>query len=140
MKITTVGLDLAKNVFQVHAINSASEVVCERRRFAVCRCEGFSSSLIPMPGPRDRGVRDQPLLGARDYQAWPRGAPDASGLCEALRQARQDRCGRCRGDLRGGEASHNAVCRDRNRPISRRRWRYTAHGTCSSNSAHSWST
>ena len=30
MKITTVGLDLAKNVFQVHAINSASEVVVKK--------------------------------------------------------------------------------------------------------------
>jgi len=30
MQITTVGLDLAKNVFQVHAINSASEVVVKK--------------------------------------------------------------------------------------------------------------
>ncbi len=29
MEITTVGLDLAKNVFQVHAINSAGKVVEE---------------------------------------------------------------------------------------------------------------
>jgi len=27
MKITTVGVDLAKNVFQVHAINDAGEVI-----------------------------------------------------------------------------------------------------------------
>jgi transposase len=30
MEITTIGLDLAKNVFQVHAINSASEVVVKK--------------------------------------------------------------------------------------------------------------
>src|SRR5665213_2969353 len=30
MDITTIGLDLAKNVFQVHAINSAGEVVVRR--------------------------------------------------------------------------------------------------------------
>jgi transposase len=30
MEITTIGLDLAKNVFQVHAINSASNVVVKR--------------------------------------------------------------------------------------------------------------
>lgn len=30
MQITTIGLDLAKNVFQVHAINSASEVVVKK--------------------------------------------------------------------------------------------------------------
>ncbi|HUT50767.1 MAG TPA: IS110 family transposase, partial [Alphaproteobacteria bacterium] len=30
MKITTVGLDLAKNVFQVHAIDEAGEVIVRR--------------------------------------------------------------------------------------------------------------
>jgi transposase len=30
MEITTIGLDLAKNVFQVHAINSASNVVLKK--------------------------------------------------------------------------------------------------------------
>ena len=30
MEITTIGLDLAKTVFQVHAINSASEVVVKK--------------------------------------------------------------------------------------------------------------
>ncbi len=30
MKITTIGLDLAKNVFQVHGIDAAGEVVVRR--------------------------------------------------------------------------------------------------------------
>ena len=30
MQITTVGLDLAKNVFQIHATNAAGEVVVRR--------------------------------------------------------------------------------------------------------------
>src|SRR5665213_1778891 len=30
MEITTIGLDLAKNVFQVHAVNGASEVVVKK--------------------------------------------------------------------------------------------------------------
>ncbi len=30
MKITTVGLDLAKNVFQIHAIDEAGEVIVGR--------------------------------------------------------------------------------------------------------------
>ena len=30
MEITTIGLDLAKTVFQVHAVNSASEVVVKK--------------------------------------------------------------------------------------------------------------
>ncbi len=32
MKITTIGLDLAKNVFQVHGIDAAGEVVVRRGR------------------------------------------------------------------------------------------------------------
>ncbi len=31
MSITTVGLDLAKNVFQVHGINAAGDVIVRRR-------------------------------------------------------------------------------------------------------------
>jgi hypothetical protein len=34
MEITTVGLDLAKNVFQVHAISSTGEVVVRRALLA----------------------------------------------------------------------------------------------------------
>jgi len=39
MEITTVGLDLAKSVFQVHAINGAGEVVVRKtiRRAQVLR-------------------------------------------------------------------------------------------------------
>ena len=39
MEITTIGLDLAKNVFQVHAINGAGEVVARKamRRAQVLR-------------------------------------------------------------------------------------------------------
>ena len=46
MNITTVGLDLAKNVFQVHGINAAGEVVVRRRlrRSQVC---AFFADLEP---------------------------------------------------------------------------------------------
>jgi transposase len=36
MEITTIGLDLAKNVFQVHGINGAGEVVV-RKTCGACR-------------------------------------------------------------------------------------------------------
>ncbi len=46
MDITTVGLDLAKNVFQVHGINAAGDVIVRRRlrRGRVC---GFFAGLAP---------------------------------------------------------------------------------------------
>jgi transposase len=31
MKITTIGLDLAKQVFQIHGVNEAGDVVVKRR-------------------------------------------------------------------------------------------------------------
>ena len=36
---------------------------------------------------------------------------DASGLCEALYSPAEERRGGCGGDLRGGDAAHDAVCR-----------------------------
>src|SRR5262249_51327196 len=48
------------------------------------------------------GVRDGTLLGAGVACAWARGASDAGAIREGLRQAQQERCGGCGGDLRGG--------------------------------------
>ena len=64
MEITTIGLDLAKNVFQVHAIDARGRSCCPqgaapRAGAAVLR------SGSPVSG-RHGGVRDEPLLGARD--------------------------------------------------------------------------
>jgi transposase len=46
MEITTVGLDLAKNVFQVHAIGSTGEVVV-RRSLRPAQVIPFISKLPP---------------------------------------------------------------------------------------------
>ena len=46
MEITTVGLDLAKNVFQVHAISSTSEVVV-RRALRRAQLKPFFGKLAP---------------------------------------------------------------------------------------------
>jgi len=44
--MTTVGLDLAKNVFQVHGINAAGEVIV-RRRLRRTRVREFFADLKP---------------------------------------------------------------------------------------------
>ena len=41
MQITTIGLDIAKNVFQVHGIDATEKVVV-RKNFAAARCWRFS--------------------------------------------------------------------------------------------------
>src|SRR6516162_3320959 len=59
-----------------------------------------------------RSLRIITPLVARDQSAWPHGPPDATCLCEALRQATEERCDGRRGNLRGSEATDDArACR-----------------------------
>jgi transposase len=69
MKITTVGLDLAQSVFQVHAVDSDGNVVVRRtlRRAQVLAVLQADAAL---PG-RDGSVRDVALLGAGAEQIRP---------------------------------------------------------------------
>src|SRR4029453_17113809 len=66
----------------------------------------YAGSVVLQPAAALRrwngGVWDGALLGARVASAWPRGAADAGAIREGLRQAQQERCGGCCGDLRGG--------------------------------------
>ena len=61
MQITTIGLDIAKNVFQVHGIDAAEKVVVRKqlRRGQVLE---FFKALPPLPY-RHGSLRDIPLLG-----------------------------------------------------------------------------
>lgn len=43
-----------------------------------------------------------------DGAIWPYRSPDSAGLCEAVREAAEERRVRCRSDLRGGAAADNA--------------------------------
>ena len=106
-KISTIGLDLAKNVFQVHGVDASGEVVLRRqlRRGAV---EKFFAAAAALPGGHG-SLRQRASLGAGDRRLWPRGAADAAGLCEALREAEQERWPGCGSDLRGGGPADDAV-------------------------------
>ena len=68
MEITTIGLDLAKNVFQVHAISSTGEVVV-RRALRRAQVLPFFSKLPPCLV----GVLDW----SRDREAVLREAPES---------------------------------------------------------------
>jgi transposase len=82
--VTTIGLDIAKSVFQVHGVDAAGQVVIRRqlkRRYVLAffhlvGIEACASS----------------HYWSRELQALGR-AIDAAGLCEALRQAAEERCG-----------------------------------------------
>ena len=45
MQVTTIGLDIAKNVFQVHGIDAAEKVVV-RRQLRRARCWSSSKSCL----------------------------------------------------------------------------------------------
>ena len=68
MDITIVGLDLAKNVFQVHGVDAAGDVIVRRRlrRAQVCGFfAGLEPCLIGMEacGPAHFWARDLVALG-----------------------------------------------------------------------------
>ena len=61
MQITTIGLDIAKNVFQVHGIDAAEKVVV-RKRLRRRQVLEFFQSVAAVPD-RHGGLRHGPLLG-----------------------------------------------------------------------------
>jgi transposase len=66
--ITTIGLDIAKSVFQVHGIDAAGNVLIRRqlkRRYVLAFFEKLS---VPR---RDRGVCHLASLVAPAQGAWP---------------------------------------------------------------------
>ncbi len=69
MEITTVGIDLAKSIFQVHAVDAAGHVVVRKARAgagpAVLR------QAAAMPG-RHGGVRHGAPLGPGAHELGPR--------------------------------------------------------------------
>jgi transposase len=60
MQVTTIGLDIAKNVFQVHGVDAAEQVVV-RKQLRRSQVLAFFKALPPC---RHGGLRDGSLLGA----------------------------------------------------------------------------
>ena len=91
MQISTIGLDIAKNVFQVHGIDAAEKVVVRkrlRRRQVLEFFKALPPCLIGMEACATAHYWARELT-----KAWPPGAADASEGREGLRQAQQKRCG-----------------------------------------------
>ena len=102
MQITTIGLDIAKNVFQVHGIDAAEKVVVRKqlRRSQVLEFfRALPSCLIGMEacatahywarGLTKLGHRVR-LMPAKDVKAYVKrnknDAADAEAICEAVRR------------------------------------------------------
>src|SRR5215831_7708087 len=102
MQITTIGLDIAKNVFQVHGIGAAERVVVRkqlRRSQVIAFFEALSPCLIGMEACANahhwaRALvklgHDVRLMPAKDVKAYVKrnknDAADAAACCEAARR------------------------------------------------------
>jgi transposase len=86
--ITTLGLNIAKSVFQVHGIDAEGNVVRRqlKRRYVLV----FFHKLPPCLVGIEACASSQHW--SRELQALGHTAADAAGLCEALCEATQERC------------------------------------------------
>lgn len=94
----TVGLDLAKNVIQVHGADGSGRPVLRKklRRAQVLEFFGqFPSCVFAM-----EACGGAHFWTPGDSPAGSRGAADPARLREALREAAEERCRGCRGDAR----------------------------------------
>jgi transposase len=100
--ITTIGLDIAKSVFQVHGVDGAGQVVIRRqlkRRYVLAFFQKLPPCLIGI-----EALCLVSLLVPRTPGAWPYHAINAAGLREALRQRQKN-------DMADAEAICEAVSR-----------------------------
>ena len=96
--VTTIGLDIAKSVFQVHGVDARGNVVVRRqlrRRQVLPFFKKLPSCLVGVEACATSHHWSRRAAGSRSHCA-----PDAAGLREALPQASEERCRRCRSDLR----------------------------------------
>ena len=86
--ITTVGLDIAKSVFQVHGVDAGGQVVIRRqlkRRYVLAFFQKLTPCLVGI-----EALRLVAPLVARAPGTWSHRAADAAGLREALCQTAEE--------------------------------------------------
>ena len=113
MKITTVGIDLAKNVFQVHGVDERGRAVL-RKQLRRDQMAGFFANLPPcLIGMEACGSAHH---WARKLQKFGHTrAADGAAVRQALREDQQERRRRRRGDLRSGGSTEHALRADQER-------------------------
>ena len=91
--VTTIGLDIAKSVFQVHGVDAYGNMVVRRqlkRRYVLPFFKKLPPCLVGIEACATSHHRSRELRGTRPYRS-----ADAAGLREALPQAPEERCRRC---------------------------------------------
>ena len=91
MKITTVGIDLAKNVFQVHGIDERGNAVL-RKQLRRAQVAVFFWEFTAMPDWHG-SLRQRTLLGPYAAALRTHRAADGLAVRQAVRENEQERCG-----------------------------------------------
>ena len=106
-QISRIGMDTSKRIFQLHGVNAAEQPVL-RRKLRRGEMIAFFERLPPTAvaieacGSAHHWAR---LLGEIGHDV----KLIAPQLRQTLRQARQERCGGCRGAVRGGQPAEHAL-------------------------------
>lgn len=88
-QVSTVGLDLAKHVFQAHGADSAGAVVF-RRKLRRGQVLSFFAALPPCTVAMEACAGAHHWGGPRDRHARPLGPADRARLREAVREAAEE--------------------------------------------------
>jgi transposase len=86
--ITTIGLDIAKSVFQVHCVDVEGNVVLRRqlkRRYVLAFFQQLPPCLVGIEACASSYYQSRDLQPLRPYRSV-----DSAGLCEAPRQAAEE--------------------------------------------------
>ena len=89
-EVITIGLDIAKSVFQVHGVDVEGAVVIRKRVSRAKVLEFFStlpSSVVGIEACPKRTSLEPSASDARPHRTT-----DAAELCEGLSEAQQERC------------------------------------------------
>jgi len=105
-EVSTIGLDIAKSVFQVHGVDADGAVVIRKRISRAKVLEFFAALPSCLVGVE--ACPERALLEPQTSSSRPRGEADATELCESLSQAEQKRRQRCSRDLRGSNTAVDA--------------------------------
>ena len=115
--VVTIGLDLAKSIFQIHGVDDAGRPML-RRRLSRHELVSYLRQALALPN-RDGGLFCCAPLGTRTLSRRPFRSVDPAAIRQAVCEEEQDRCCRCRGDLRSRRPGRTCALSRSRRSISK---------------------
>ena len=105
MKHTTVGVDIAKNVFQLHWVDAGTGEIMNKQMKRAAFLEHFANRAPCLIGMEACGGAHH---WARQLTDGSSGQADAGEVREGVQYPQQERCGGCAGDLDGDADAEQA--------------------------------